>query len=118
MLTKQLSRPRNHLLSKDSLYIPSENTCNASYWTATDYVAPQRIFSFGNPTLYALLGISLIAAVAAGVALAMVNVVMGKFIRLLGNAKSDGTSDGFMSAVSTTAYVLPQSRPGIPASVS
>lgn len=62
-----------------------------------------RIFSFGTPTMYALLAISLVAAVAAGVALAMVNVVMGQFIRLLGNVSSDGVSPGFMSAVSTTA---------------
>ncbi|KAH8879727.1 ATP-binding cassette multidrug transport protein [Thozetella sp. PMI_491] len=65
-----------------------------------------RIFSFGTPTLYALLAISLIAAIAAGIALAMVNVVMGQFVRLLGNVGGDGLSPGFMSAVSTTAYGL------------
>lgn len=68
--------------------------------------------------MYALLAISLVAAVAAGVALAMVNVVMGQFIRLLGNVSSDGVSPGFMSAVSTTAYVPSRNQPGKPASVS
>lgn len=90
------------------MYVPSTVACSSRFSdTDTDYVSPQRIFSFGTPILYALLTLSLIAAVTAGVALAMVNVVMGQFIRLLGNVSSDGVSPGFMSAVSTTAYGLP-----------
>ncbi|CAN9478437.1 unnamed protein product [Alternaria alternata] len=33
----------------------------------------------------------------------MVNVVMGEFVRLLGSVRTDGFSDNYMSAVSTTA---------------
>lgn len=35
----------------------------------------------------------------------MVNVVMGEFIRLLGSVSIEDSSDSYMSAVSTTAYV-------------
>jgi hypothetical protein len=59
------------------------------------------------------LGISITAAIAAGVAQAMVNVVMGKFIRLLGSVSIEGFSDSYMSAVSTTAYVESDSSPRI-----
>ncbi|KAH6840670.1 P-loop containing nucleoside triphosphate hydrolase protein [Chaetomium sp. MPI-CAGE-AT-0009] len=62
-----------------------------------------KVFSYGTPWLYLLQSVAIIAAIAAGVSVAMVNVVMGKFVRLLGDITVSGSSDGFMDAVSTAA---------------
>ncbi|KAJ4986221.1 multidrug/pheromone exporter [Stagonosporopsis vannaccii] len=43
------------------------------------------------------------AATAAGVGQAMVNVVLGDFVRLLSNVSTEGFSDNYMDAVSKTA---------------
>lgn len=66
----------------------------------------QRIFTFGDTKLYVLECIAFIAAVASGVAVAMVNLVMGQFLTLLSNFNfSDANSmpGNFMSAVQTSA---------------
>ncbi|KAL1792258.1 hypothetical protein ACET3X_010009 [Alternaria dauci] len=62
-----------------------------------------RTFTYATLSQYILLGISIVAAIAAGIAQAMVNVVMGEFVRLLGSVGTDGFSNDYMSAVSTTA---------------
>ncbi|KAF2019493.1 multidrug/pheromone exporter [Aaosphaeria arxii CBS 175.79] len=62
-----------------------------------------RTFSYATPSQRLLLGISIAAAIVAGVAQAMVNVVMGEFVRLLGSVNTEGFSKSYMSAVSTTA---------------
>ncbi|CCF35719.1 multidrug/pheromone exporter [Colletotrichum higginsianum] len=64
-----------------------------------------RVFDFGHAADYALESIAIIAAIASGVALAMVNIVIGQFISLLSDSHSTSGSqpDGFMAAVSKTA---------------
>ncbi|OJJ00274.1 hypothetical protein ASPVEDRAFT_189111 [Aspergillus versicolor CBS 583.65] len=65
-----------------------------------------RVFTFGDTKLYVLECIAVVAAIASGVALAMVNVVIGRFMTLLSNFSfSDASSipDNFMSAVRTSA---------------
>ncbi|KZL85124.1 multidrug pheromone exporter [Colletotrichum incanum] len=64
-----------------------------------------RVFVFGHAVDYALEFIAIIAAIASGIALAMVNLVIGQFISLLSNSYSSSSSqpDGFMVAVSKTA---------------
>ncbi|RYP13828.1 hypothetical protein DL765_006700 [Monosporascus sp. GIB2] len=64
-----------------------------------------RVFTFGDTKLYVLECIAFIAAIASGVALAMVNLVMGQFLTLLGDFSfSDANSmpGNFMSAVRTS----------------
>jgi hypothetical protein len=64
----------------------------------------QRIFSYGTPWLYFLQSLAVIASIASDVAVAVVNVAMGKFIRLLGDTSVSGPRDNrFMDSVSTTA---------------
>lgn len=66
----------------------------------------QRVFTFGDTKLYVLECIAFIAAIASGVALAMVNLVMGQFLTLLSDFSfSDANSmpGNFMSAVRTSA---------------
>ncbi|KAH6665304.1 P-loop containing nucleoside triphosphate hydrolase protein [Plectosphaerella plurivora] len=65
-----------------------------------------RIFSFGTPILYLLLAVALVSSVTAGVALAMVNVVMGQFIRILGNVSSEGAPPDFIRAATTACLLL------------
>ncbi|GJC92941.1 multidrug/pheromone exporter [Colletotrichum higginsianum] len=64
-----------------------------------------RVFDFGHAADYALESIAIIAAIASGVALAMVNIVIGQFVSLLSDSHSTSGSqpDGFMAAVSKTA---------------
>ncbi|KFA70912.1 hypothetical protein S40288_10162 [Stachybotrys chartarum IBT 40288] len=65
-----------------------------------------RVFTFGDTKLYILEVIACIAAVASGVALAMVNLVMGQFLTLLSDfsfSDADSVPDDFMSAVETSA---------------
>lgn len=72
----------------------------------------QRVFSFGDSRLYLLEWIAVICAVASGVALALVNLVMGNFLSLLSDFSfTDGASvpSNFMSAVQTSAYEYPPS---------
>lgn len=60
------------------------------------------MFTFGQANDYALESVAIIAAIASGVALAMVNLVVGQFISLLSD-RNTRSGDDFMSAVSTTA---------------
>ncbi|KAL4913702.1 P-loop containing nucleoside triphosphate hydrolase protein [Aspergillus aurantiobrunneus] len=65
-----------------------------------------RVFTGGDTKLYVLECIAFIAAIASGVALAMVNLVMGHFLTLLSDFSfSDANSmpSNFMSAVRTSA---------------
>lgn len=43
----------------------------------------QRVFRYGSTSDYALESVGIVAAIGSGVALAMVNLVMGNFINLL-----------------------------------
>lgn len=63
----------------------------------------QRVFTFGDTKLYVLECIAFIAAIASGVALAMVNLVMGQFLTLLSFSDANSMPDNFMSAVRTSA---------------
>jgi ATP-binding cassette subfamily B (MDR/TAP) protein 1 len=89
---------RNHLSSDNQLPLTEKKTPSA-------FAAFFRTFTYATSSHYVLLGISIVAAITAGVAQAMVNVVMGEFVRLLGSVGTEGFSDSYMSAVSTTAYV-------------
>ncbi|RSL97764.1 hypothetical protein CEP52_010719 [Fusarium oligoseptatum] len=63
-----------------------------------------RVFRYGTPQLYLLEAIGMIGAIASGVALAMVNVVIGQFITLLNDFTTSGSvPKGFMAAVEKTA---------------
>ncbi|KAJ4313471.1 hypothetical protein N0V84_009396 [Fusarium piperis] len=63
-----------------------------------------RVFRYGNPQLYLLEAIGIIGAIASGVAMAMVNVVIGEFITLLNDFTTSGTiPEGFMATVEKTA---------------
>ncbi|GMF79375.1 unnamed protein product [Aspergillus oryzae] len=67
---------------------------------------PQRVLTFGETKLYVLEGIAFIAAITSGVAVAMVNLVMGNFLTLLSDFSfSDARSmpENLMSAVRTSA---------------
>ncbi|RKK98516.1 Leptomycin B resistance protein pmd1 [Fusarium oxysporum] len=61
-----------------------------------------RVFTFGQTTDYALESIAIIAAIASGIALAIVNLVVGQFVSLLSDSHTS-EPDGFMSAVQRTA---------------
>ncbi|EIT80974.1 multidrug/pheromone exporter, ABC [Aspergillus oryzae 100-8] len=66
----------------------------------------QRVLTFGETKLYVLEGIAFIAAITSGVAVAMVNLVMGNFLTLLSDFSfSDARSmpENLMSAVRTSA---------------
>ncbi|KAK7431647.1 hypothetical protein QQZ08_001866 [Neonectria magnoliae] len=63
-----------------------------------------RVFRYGSRKDYVLEGVAVVAAITSGVALAMVNVVMGRFITILNDFNtSDEIPDNFMSAVRTTS---------------
>ncbi|KAF4967225.1 hypothetical protein FSARC_5204 [Fusarium sarcochroum] len=63
-----------------------------------------RVFTYGGPREYALQVVGIIAAIASGVAMAMVNVVFGRFISLLSDFSTSGSvPEGFMAAVQTAA---------------
>ncbi|KAI7153802.1 ATP-binding cassette multidrug transport protein [Hortaea werneckii] len=60
-----------------------------------------RIFSYGTPTVLSFQAIAIIAACGSGVALALVNLVLGNFITLLSEFSSGrDVPDNFMSLVS------------------
>ncbi|KAH8651066.1 multidrug resistance protein 1, 2, 3 [Xylariales sp. PMI_506] len=64
------------------------------------------VFTFGDTNLYILEFIAFIAAIVSGVALAMVNLVMGRFLTLLSDFSFSNPSSrpgNFMSAVQTSA---------------
>ncbi|KAJ4047595.1 hypothetical protein NW761_007348 [Fusarium oxysporum] len=67
-----------------------------------------RVFAFGTPREYLLLSIAVIAAIASGVAFAMVNVVLGKFITMFSNINTTGSvPSGFKRDVRTaTLYFV------------
>ena len=66
----------------------------------------QKIFSYATSTTWALQAVAVVAACGSGVALAMVNIVLGNFITLLSDFTSGhGISDDFMSLVTKQAYV-------------
>ncbi|KAL4961198.1 ABC transporter ATP-binding protein [Aspergillus stella-maris] len=65
-----------------------------------------RVFTLGDAKLYTLECIAVIAAIASGVALALVNLVMGHFLSLLSDfsfADGDSMPENFMSSVQTSA---------------
>ncbi|KAM5346969.1 hypothetical protein ACJ41O_009974 [Fusarium nematophilum] len=63
-----------------------------------------RVFTYGSPREYILEAIGILAAIASGIALAMVNVVLGRFITLLNDLSTSGSvPEGFMDAVRTAA---------------
>ncbi|GIZ49099.1 hypothetical protein CKM354_001213800 [Cercospora kikuchii] len=58
-----------------------------------------RVFSYGSPTILTLQAVAVIAACGSGVALAMVNLVLGNFITLLsGFSSGREIPDDFLSA--------------------
>ncbi|KAL2031101.1 hypothetical protein VTO58DRAFT_106452 [Aureobasidium pullulans] len=64
-----------------------------------------RIFFYGTPTVWCLQAIALIAACGSGVALALVNLVLGNFITLLsGFSSGQDVPADFMSLVSKQSY--------------
>ncbi|KAF7557236.1 hypothetical protein G7Z17_g788 [Cylindrodendrum hubeiense] len=64
-----------------------------------------RIFTYGRPIHYLLEFIGIIAAIGSGVAMVMVNVVLGQFITLLDDASTTGIiSDKFMSSARRSAH--------------
>ncbi|KAM0283373.1 hypothetical protein ACHAQH_002496 [Verticillium albo-atrum] len=72
--------------------------------TPSGFKAFLRIFTYGDPKLYALEAIAIIAAVTSGVALGLVNVVLGNFVTILEEASATGIfSDGYISRVQSTA---------------
>ncbi|OGM48192.1 ABC multidrug transporter [Aspergillus bombycis] len=65
-----------------------------------------RVFAFGETKLYVLECIAFVAAITSGVAVAMVNLVMGNFLTLLSHfsfSDANSMSGNFMSAVRTSA---------------
>ena len=61
----------------------------------------QRIFSYGSASDYALGFVGIVGAVGAGVALAMLTVVLGSFITVLSDfSTGNGQSGQFMKDVS------------------
>ncbi|KAL4785971.1 P-loop containing nucleoside triphosphate hydrolase protein [Aspergillus varians] len=65
-----------------------------------------RVFTFCDTKLYVLECVAFIAAIASGVALAMVNLVMGQFLTLLSDYSffdANSMPNNFMSAVRTSA---------------
>lgn len=66
----------------------------------------QRIFSYGSPTVSSLQVVAIVAACGSGVALALVNLVLGNFITLLSEFSSgQDVPANFMSLVSKQSYV-------------
>lgn len=66
----------------------------------------QRVFTLGDTKLYVLECLAFIAAVASGVAFAMVNLVIGQFLTLLSDFSFSGVNSmpaGFMPAVRMSA---------------
>lgn len=64
----------------------------------------QRLFRYGQPLDYALESLGLLAAIGSGVALAMVNLVMGQFMGILTDFTVITTDpSGFMANVSKFA---------------
>jgi ATP-binding cassette subfamily B (MDR/TAP) protein 1 len=62
------------------------------------------VFAYGGPKDYLLQSIGILAAVASGIALAMVNVVLGQFLSLLSDFTTSASSQHrFMTAVQKTA---------------
>lgn len=65
----------------------------------------QRIFTYAGPVESAFLFIALVAALASGVALAMVNLVFGTFITVVSDFVSgSSTPEQFRSQVGTNRY--------------
>ncbi|KAH7159792.1 ATP-binding cassette multidrug transport protein [Dactylonectria estremocensis] len=63
-----------------------------------------RVFNYGRPIDYVLLSIGIAAAIGSGVALAMVNLVIGQFISLTSNyTSSSDPPDNYMQQVSKFA---------------
>ncbi|CAH0045767.1 unnamed protein product [Clonostachys solani] len=63
-----------------------------------------RVFRYGSPSDYVLELLGILAAIGSGIALALVNIVLGDFINLLIEVTSgDSIPDDFMSRVSSAA---------------
>ncbi|CAG9989103.1 unnamed protein product [Clonostachys byssicola] len=86
-----------HKIEEDAKAHPQNNK-RSSF---NDYV---RVFSYGQGFDYVLLSVGIIAAIGSGVALAMVNLVIGDFITIMTEfSASSGPSSNFMSKVSKAA---------------
>lgn len=84
----------------------SSNRCTAFRTARSTDDDGQRIFSYGTPAVLCLQAIAIIAACGSGVALALVNLVLGNFITLLSQFDSgQDISDDFMTMVSKQSYV-------------
>lgn len=69
-------------------------------------IGGQRIFSYATPTVLSLQVVAIVAACGSGVALALVNLVLGNFITLLSEFSSgQDVPANFMSLVSKQSYV-------------
>ncbi|KAH7196128.1 P-loop containing nucleoside triphosphate hydrolase protein [Fusarium oxysporum] len=79
---------------------PSNSEDNSS--ESSSFRDFMRVFTFSQTTDYALESIAIIAAIASGIALAIVNLVVGQFISLLSDSHTS-QPNGFMSAVQRTA---------------
>ncbi|CRK14482.1 hypothetical protein BN1708_011131 [Verticillium longisporum] len=76
---------------------PSKANANTEPPPPSGLKAYLRIFTNGDAQLYALEAVAIIAAITSGVALALVNVVLGNFVTILGNATDGGLfPDGFI----------------------
>ncbi|EAW17072.1 ABC transporter ATP-binding protein [Aspergillus fischeri NRRL 181] len=87
-------------------YVEKKKGPNGFLWLMSRDDLSQRVFTFGDSKLYLLECIAFIAAIASGVALAMVNLVMGQFLTLLSDftfSDMDSIPANFMSAVRTSA---------------
>lgn len=67
-------------------------------------VAEQRVFSYSTAADKVLLIISLVAALGSGVAVAMLNLVMGDFLTVMGDFSGGGFEiSNFLDSVSEYA---------------
>ncbi|CAI6070611.1 unnamed protein product [Clonostachys chloroleuca] len=94
------------VVNEDQIPIISPKSDNESAQATKEKNPFFRVFTFGDTRLYLLEAIAIIAAIGSGVALAMVNLVMGQFLTLLSDFSfSEGGSmpSNFMSAVQSSA---------------
>lgn len=69
------------------------------------------MFQYSDPIDYLLEAVGIIAAVGSGVALALVNLVMGRFINVLSGANiADGLPSGYMNQVEKYSWVTFEER--------
>lgn len=96
---KPMSAMQAYLVSRRHLH----------YDTGTSIIdnGDQRVFSYSTPTILWLQTVAVAAACGSGVALALVNLVLGNFITLLSEFSSgQDIPDNFMSLVTKQSYGL------------